>query len=64
MQIIDDSEKKRVLKKFGITVEKLPRMLITDPAMQALKANLGDIISIKREDATGSYVAYKLVVEK
>ena len=62
MKIIEDSEKKRILKKFGITPEKLPRMLIGDPAVQSLKANVGDIIAINRTDLTGNYIAYKIVV--
>jgi len=62
MEIIDDSEKKKVLKKFSIVENQLPKILVTDPSIQALKANAGDIVSINREDLTGKYTVYKLVV--
>ena len=62
MEIIDGSEKKKVLKKFSIVENQLPKILVTDPSIQALKANAGDIVSINREDLTGKYTVYKLVV--
>lgn len=62
MEIIEDSEKKKVLKKFGINENQLPKILFTDPSVQALKANAGDILAINREDITGKYTVYKLVV--
>lgn len=62
MEVINDSEKKRVLKKFGIDEGQLPKILVSDASVQAAKANAGDIIAINREDTTGKYVVYRLVV--
>ena len=63
MKIIDEGEKKRVLKKFGISEEKLPKMFVTDSAVQALKAVTGDIVAINRKDLIGNYTVYKIIVE-
>ena len=62
MEIIEDSEKKKALKKFSINEQQLPKLLASDPSVQALKANAGDVIAIHREDLTGKYTVYKLVV--
>ena len=61
-EIINDNEKKRILKKYGIDESQLPKILFSDPSVQAIKANVGDILSINREDLTGKYVVYRLVV--
>lgn len=62
MEVITDNEKKRVLKAFGVNEEQLPKMSVRDPSVQAIKADVGDIVAIHREDSTGKYTAYKLVV--
>lgn len=62
MKILSDSEKKKVLKEFSIEENQLPKMLATDPAVQALKADVGDVIAIYREDLTSKYTAYKLII--
>ena len=64
MEIIGEDAKKRVLKKFGITEEQLPRFKSNDPAVKALGAKVGDVVKIARTDATGSYDAYRIVIAK
>lgn len=63
MEIVSENEKNRILQKYGITPEQLPKMLTSDPSVIALGAKKGDVIKIYREDRTGKYLAYKLVVE-
>lgn len=63
MKIIDASEKTRLLSKFGVKEQQLPKMLSSDPAAIALKAVPGDVIRIERNDGTGKYIAYRIVVE-
>ncbi len=62
MKVLDDSEKKRVLKKYSITDKHFPKILSSDPAAVALKANAGDLIRITREGVTGKHTEYKVVV--
>ncbi|MEM4272185.1 MAG: DNA-directed RNA polymerase subunit H [Candidatus Bilamarchaeaceae archaeon] len=62
MKVLGEKEKQKVLEKYKITEKELPRMLLDDPAAKALEAKAGDVIEIKREDSTGSYEYYRLVV--
>jgi DNA-directed RNA polymerase subunit H (RpoH/RPB5) len=64
MKILADAEKTKVLKKYGITDDQFPKMFSTDPAAIALKAKAGDVIKIERNDGTGKYPGYRIVVEK
>jgi len=63
MKVISGSEKSKLLAKFGIGDDQLPRIPSTDPATVALKAVVGDIIKIERDDGTGKYTTYRVVVE-
>ena len=62
MKILSEAEKAKVLKKYGINEKQLPRMVSTDPAVAALKAEPGNIIKIERDDGTGKYLTFKVVV--
>ncbi len=64
LEIISNNDRKRILEKYGITEEQLPRFKYNDPEVKALNAQPGDIIKIEREDATGKYYAYRVVVPK
>ncbi len=63
MEIVSENEKNRILQKYEITPEQLPKMLTSDPSVIALGAKKSDVIKIYREDKTGKYLAYKIVVE-
>ncbi|MFH2106396.1 MAG: DNA-directed RNA polymerase subunit RpoH/Rpb5 C-terminal domain-containing protein [Candidatus Micrarchaeota archaeon] len=63
MEILSESEKKKVLVKFGINDKQLPKLRSSDPEAKALKANVGDLIKVLRNDSTGEYVAYRLVID-
>jgi len=63
MKVIGAAEKTKLLKKFGVSEDQLPKILINDPAAVALKAVVGDVIRIERNDGTGKYTAYRIVVE-
>lgn len=62
-EILSESEAKKVSKKYNITRDKFPRVLETDIQAVKLKAKPGDLIAISREDPTGSYTYYRLVVK-
>lgn len=64
MSVLDESEKKKVLKKYSISESQFPRMYCTDPVAVALKAEAGDVIKVKRESITGKHTEYRVVIEQ
>jgi DNA-directed RNA polymerase subunit H (RpoH/RPB5) len=63
MKILSDSEKSKLFTKFSINENQLPRISFKDPASVALKAVVGNILRIERDDGTGKYTTYRVVVE-
>ena len=63
MKVLTESEKTKLLHKYGIDGTQLPKMLSSDPAATALKAVVGDIVKVERDDGTGKYVSYRAVIE-
>jgi DNA-directed RNA polymerase subunit H (RpoH/RPB5) len=63
MKVLGEAEKKKLLHKYGIDDTQLPKILSTDPSAVALKAAVGDVIKIERDDGTGKYVSYRAVIE-
>ncbi len=60
---ISAKEREKVFKEFNATPGQLPRILITDPAIQALGPEEGDLIKITRESRTaGQTTFYRIVV--
>jgi DNA-directed RNA polymerase subunit H len=56
-------EKKALLQKYNITPTDLPKIHMTDPAIQHLKVKEGDIIKITRKSPTaGRAVFYRAVI--
>ena len=63
-EILSVKDSEEALKKIGITKEQLPKILITDPAVKRIAANVGDIILITRKSPTaGVSVFYRMVVD-
>ena len=53
-----------VLKDFGITAPKLPKIHISDPAAKEIGAKVGDIIKVVRKSTTARQsVFYRLVID-
>lgn len=56
-------EIQELLEKYNITVNELPKILSTDPAIEKLNAKLGDIIKITRDSPTaGVSIYYRVVI--
>ena len=62
MKVLTDSEKSKVLSKYGVNEKQLPRLSSSDPAAMALKAMPGDIVKVERDDGTGKYTTFRIVV--
>ena len=63
MKVLSESEKSKLMSKYGVNDKQLPRMSASDPAAMALKAVPGDIVKVERDDGTGKYTTFRVVVE-
>lgn len=54
-EIASEEEGARVLAKFGIVKEDLPKIYNYDPALRGLNAKEGDMIKISRPGETAYY---------
>lgn len=61
---LKDSEKNKVLEKYNVSANALPRISKDDPAIEKLNVTPGDVIKIERESQTaGVSIYYRVVVE-
>ncbi len=64
-EILSEDRRGEVLRTYRIKPYNLPKILITDPAMKATGAKIGDIIKITRKTETaGTTISYRLVVSE
>ena len=63
-ELLNEKEKEEVLKRFGITIRQLPRILELDPMIVLLKGKVGDVVRITRESSTAGEIEYYRVVIK
>ena len=62
--LLSQDEAKEVLARYQIQPYQLPHINLSDPAVRAIKAKLGDIIKIIRKSSTvGEALVYRYVVE-
>lgn len=62
-EVLSPEEALKILKKLGITPDKLPWIRASDPVARAIKAKPGDIVKIIRKSPTaGEAVVYRYVV--
>lgn len=63
-EVLGDKDKEEILKKFGITLRQLPRILDTDPIIKTLEGKIGDVVMITRKSETaGESVYYRVVIK-
>jgi len=62
-KLLSASDAKKIVKKYSTPLEKFPKIYETDPQAKSLNAKPGNVIAISREDPTGSYTFYRLVVK-
>ena len=62
-RLLSASEAKSASVRLKTPIDKFPKIQESDPQAQALKAKIGDLIEIDREDPTGSYKYYRHVVK-
>ena len=62
-EILSKGEKTKVLEKYNTTANHLPKILVSDPAVEKLEAKVGDVVRITRMSQTvGESLYYRVVV--
>jgi DNA-directed RNA polymerase subunit H (RpoH/RPB5) len=63
-RILSEEGKKKVLEKFNITEDKLPKIFDSDPAVKKIGAKAGDLLEIERiSEVAGGSLYYRMVVQ-
>jgi len=63
-EIVSEEEQNKIMKKYNVTPDQLPKILHTDPVSIFIGAQPGQIIKVTRKSRTAKEaVAYRLVVE-
>lgn len=61
--LLSHDEKKKLLKRYKIKENQLPKILRTDPVAKYLELKKGDVVKIVRDSETaGKYVTYRITV--
>ncbi len=61
---LSKKERRELLEIYGITENELMKIHLTDPAIQSLGAEPGDIIKIERKSPTsGVSISYRVVID-
>ncbi len=62
---LDEEEAQKVLDRYSISRESLPKIHITDPVIKLIEAKEGDVVKITRNSrTTGRSIYYRFVVAK
>lgn len=63
-EIATEKEVADILEKYHATIDLLPKIVKDDPAIKDLKAEVGTVIKITRENpSTGATAYYRVVIE-
>ena len=62
--LLNDKEKEGLLKRYGIILRQLPRILESDPVVKLLNCKVGDVVKIIRKSETAGEAEYYRVVVK
>lgn len=61
-EVLSQKEAEELLAQLGVSRDKLPYILPSDPMVKKLKAKVGDIIKITRRSQTAGEAVYYRVV--
>ncbi|MBI4362268.1 MAG: DNA-directed RNA polymerase subunit H [Euryarchaeota archaeon] len=62
--IAGEREVQELLKKLGVTKDKLPKIKVEDPMAKDIGAQAGDVVKIIRDSPTAGrgYVVYRITI--
>jgi DNA-directed RNA polymerase subunit H len=56
-------EIQELLEKYNLSLNELPKIVLTDPAITSLNVELGDVIKVIRDSPTaGKSIYYRVVI--
>lgn len=61
-EVLPSDEAEELLRRLGVSRDRLPYILPSDPMVKRLKAKVGDIIKITRKSPTAGETVYYRVV--
>jgi len=61
-ELLKEDEMKKVLEKYDVTKDQLPKIRSDDPAIQHLEVKKGDVIRIMRKEDHIENTYYRIVV--
>ncbi|HHI04235.1 MAG TPA: DNA-directed RNA polymerase subunit H [Candidatus Woesearchaeota archaeon] len=60
---LNKKEIQELLEKYNISLNELPKILLTDPSIEKLNLKVGDVIKITRDSPTaGKFTYYRVVI--
>ena len=62
-EILSHDQEEKVLARFRITKDNLPKIRSSDPLVKELEAEPGAVIKIIRKDSTAENVYYRVVIK-
>jgi DNA-directed RNA polymerase subunit H len=63
-EVLGEAEVAVLLRKYKIQREQLPKIKAADPVIKEIKAEVGDVVRIRRKSKTaGKSLSYRLVIE-
>jgi DNA-directed RNA polymerase subunit H len=61
---LSERELKELMEKYNLSLKELPKILISDPAIEELSMKEGDVVKVSRNSPTaGATVFYRRVVK-
>ncbi|MCX8158594.1 MAG: DNA-directed RNA polymerase subunit H [Candidatus Diapherotrites archaeon] len=61
-EILSKEEADKLVKKYGISIDNMPKIKKDDPVVEEIGAKKGDILKITRKSPTaGEFVYYRIV---
>ena len=61
-ELLKEDEMDKVLEKYGVTKDQLPKIRSEDPAIQHLEVKKGDVIRIMRKEGHIDNTYYRVVI--
>lgn len=62
-RLLTDSEAKEISERFGVPINRFPKIYSSDPQVVKIGGTPGKLVAISREDPAGRYTYYRYIIE-